>query len=320
MQDGTFWKKFPFRPLPAKVSSNADPDKLEHKLYKLKGKLLASELKRGLKAVEYLRKGASVHPIRPLGPCFVPNSAVAVKFGEEVTDSIANWITKGFAAGPFISPPLEKFRCNSILAVTQPRKVRICINAGNSLNENIDKSKLEKITMTSAKNVSYSILEAGLNSKMGKFDLEDAYKNVPVPINELNLQGFSWLSRYFVELKQMFGTVSSVQNFDIIGNTIKAICLAESTIPCCWVHHQLDDVPYVSKANSSDGKVFETLYRAMCKDLGISLAPECPSFDKAFSDSTQGKVLGIIFDTTTLSWKLPKEKNCQIQKPCGNIS
>ncbi len=271
-----------------------------------------SELKRGLKAVSYLRQGASVHPAKPLGPCIVPNSKVALKYGEEVTDSIANWIHKGFVAGPFISPPLSKFRCNSILAVPQPGKVRICISvslpAGNSLNENIDKSKLEKVKMTSAKNFGFSILEAGRNCKMGKFDLEDAYKNVPVPINELMN---SWLGRYFVELKQMFGTISSVQNFDIIGNTIKSICLAESTIPRRWVHRQLDDVPYVSRANSEDGQKFETLYRDTCKDLGIPLAPECSSFDKAFSNSTQGKVLGIIFDTKTLSWKLPKEKKAK---------
>ncbi len=53
--------------------------------------------------------------------------------------------------------------------------------------------------MTSAKLFSYSILEAGIGCKMGKFNLEDAYKNVPVPINELNHQGFFWFGRYFVE-------------------------------------------------------------------------------------------------------------------------
>ncbi len=144
---------------------------------------------------------------------------------------------------------------------------------------------------------------------MGKFDLEDAYKNVLVPIGELNLQGFSWLGRYFIELKQMFGTVSSVQNFDIIGNTLKAIAMAECNIPRRWVHRQLDDVPYVSRANSPDGTLFEAQNRAICNTIGITLARECPSFDKAFSNSTYGKVLGIIFDTTTLSWRLSDEKN-----------
>jgi hypothetical protein len=184
----------------------------------------------------------------------------------------------------------------------------VSLPAGNSLNENIDKSKLEKVTMSSAKLFSYSILEAGAGCKMGKFDLEDAYKNVPVPISELNLQGFSWLGRYFVELKQMFGTVSSVQNFDVIGNTLKAISLAECKIPRRWVHRQLDDVPYISRANSQDGTSFESIYRKNCKTIGIALAKDCPSFDKAFSNSTHGKVLGIIFDTTSLSWRLSEEK------------
>jgi hypothetical protein len=313
LQEGAFWDKFPSRPLPDRVSSSADPDKLEKRLMDLQDKLLASELSRGLKAVDFLRKGASVHTIKHLGPCQVPNSKVAVKYGEEVTDSIASWVKKGFVAGPFISPPLKNFRCNSILAVPQPGKVRNCINVslptGNSLNENIDKSKLEKVTMTSAKLFSYSILEAGVGCKMGKFDLEDAYKNVPVPIGELNLQGFSWLSKYFMELKQMFGTVSSVQNFDIIGNTLKAISMAECNIPRRWVHRQLDDVPYVSRANSPDGTLFEAQYREICDTIGIALAKECLSFDKAFSNSTYGKVLGIIFDTTTLSWRLSDEKN-----------
>jgi hypothetical protein len=80
----------------------------------------------------------------------VPNSASAVKYGEEVTDSIAScsWISKGFVAGPSRNPTTKKFRSNSILAVAQPGEVRICLNVslpkGNSLNENIDKNKLEK--------------------------------------------------------------------------------------------------------------------------------------------------------------------------------
>jgi hypothetical protein len=124
-----------------------------------------------------------------MGPCSVPNSKNAIKFGSEVTDSIASWITKGFVAGPFKSPPTKNFRSNSILAVAQPDKVRICLNVSlpknQSLNDNISKYKLEKVIMTSAKLFSYSIIEAGSGCEIWKFDFEDAYKNVPAKINEL---------------------------------------------------------------------------------------------------------------------------------------
>ena len=48
---------------------------------------------------------------------------------------------------------------------------------------------------------------------------------------------------------------------------------------------------------------------SVCSQLSFKLAADCPKFDKAFTLSTRGKVLGIVFDTTSLSWALPREKN-----------
>jgi hypothetical protein len=52
----------------------------------------------------------------------VKNSKGALIHGEEVTDTIASWITKKFMAGPFYTPPLPDFRANSILAIPQQNK------------------------------------------------------------------------------------------------------------------------------------------------------------------------------------------------------
>jgi hypothetical protein len=56
---------------------------------------------------------------------------------------------------------------------------------------------------SSAKLFRNTILEAGTGCELWKFDFEDASKHVPAP-NELRFQGFCWLGKYFVELKQMF--------------------------------------------------------------------------------------------------------------------
>jgi hypothetical protein len=42
--------------------------------------------------------------------------------------------------------------------------------------------------------------------------------------------------------------------------------------------------------------------------LTVQLAEPCDKKEKAFENSTYGKVLGVFFDTITLSWCLPKEK------------
>jgi hypothetical protein len=143
---------------------------------------------------------------------------------------------------------------------------------------------------------------------MWKFDYEDAYKNVPAQPKDLRLQGFCWLGAYFIELKQMFGSAASVQNFDVLGNTIKSCCLANCDIPSKLVHRQLDDVPVVAPQNSTWGEQFETEYRKLCEKIGMVLAPDCKKFEKAFSNSFYGKVLGFFFNTKTLTWSLPAEK------------
>ncbi len=92
----------------------------------------------------------------------VKNSKAAYVHGVEVTDSIASWL-KGILGGLFFAPPLANFRSNSILAIHQANKVRICINVSlpkdNSLNWNITKHCLEKIEMTFAKLFSYSVIQ-----------------------------------------------------------------------------------------------------------------------------------------------------------------
>jgi hypothetical protein len=106
----------------------------------------------------------------------------------------------------------------------------------------------------------------------------------------------------------MFGTITSVQNFDILGNTLKSLCQASSSLPKRWIHRQLDDIPFVCKQNCQWGHEFASKYKKICKDIGIVLAPDCATFEKAFSCSKLGKVLGIFFNTEILAWRLPIEK------------
>jgi hypothetical protein len=53
---------------------------------------------------------------------------------------------------------------------------------------------------------------------------------------------------------------------------------------------------------------FTNCYLKNCRELNIPLAEQCKKYEKAFLCSTCGKFLGVFFDTTTFSWKLPDEK------------
>jgi len=79
------------------------------------------------------------------------------------------------------------------MAIPQHDKIRLVLNAslpkGGSFNKNMDDKGPEKISMTSASLFSYEILKAGRGAIMTKFDMTDAYKNVPCKTEDLRLQG-----------------------------------------------------------------------------------------------------------------------------------
>jgi hypothetical protein len=229
-----------------------------------------------------------------------------------VTDNIATWITEGYAAGPFEGPPCANFRVNPLLAVVQPDKVRPVLNVSSphkaSFNYSVDPLETESIKMASAKKYGQHLLDCGHNATMSKHDLVAAYKQIPCKIEDLRLQGFCWLGKYFVETSQIFGAKTSVCNYDILCETLKLLALLESQIPQKLVLRQVDDVPSASPQGSGLCERFSVSYRRLCSELSVELAPNCPNNDKAFENQRRGKVLGVMFDSTDLTWRLSDKK------------
>jgi hypothetical protein len=138
--------------------------------------------------------------------------------------------------------------------------------------------------------------------------MKDAYKNIPAKMEELRLQGFIWLGKFFVELKQTFGALTSVSNFDVLGNTVQTLARAASNLPRNWCQRQLDDNPVVAPAGTGWCESYSEDYEKICETINIKLAEECPKKDKAFKNEQEGKVLGIWFDSKEMKWSLPYEK------------
>jgi hypothetical protein len=307
-----YWDSFPKKGLPAVPSCDVNIPLLEE-LCKAKDSLLCdSERVRAHTCIDNLKNGASSFQKGTLPTCFQKNAPNTLLHGREVSDAIASWLKKGFAAGPFDSPPLQHFRVNPLMAIQQSGKVRPVLNLsapeGMSFNDYVNEIELEKVHMTSAKQFASFLIEAGEGAIFSKYDLVDAYKNVPVKIFDLRLQGFSWLSKFFLETRQIFGAKTAVPNYDIFGNTILTLANVNAKIPRKFLHRALDDVPVVSPKCKNYCEEFDVAYVNTCSDLNVKLADPCKNFEKAFVHSSYGKVLGYFFSSKPLSWKLPDEK------------
>jgi hypothetical protein len=60
-------------------------------------------------------------------------------------------------------------------------------------------------------------------------------------------------------------------------------------------------------------------YRQTAAKLNIQLAADCPDNDKAFTDETWGTILGIIFDSQLMAWRMPAHKVQELLEAAGNF-
>jgi hypothetical protein len=306
------WETFPKKNIPVNPETRINIEELKKIIERNKENLLDHELKRAQRAVAYLEEGAPAHQVRHLKSCLVKNKIPSSEANEAVLETVANWVKEGFVAGPFRQPPLDNFRVNGMIAIIKGQKVRPVLNVsepgGSSFNDNVDKYQVERVTMDNARTFSYTLLEAGKNARIDKTDVKNAFKNVPAKIDDLNLQGFMLNGRFFIELRMIFGACTALANYDILGNTVEKLAVAESRIPRRYVRRAVDDQPTATPAGSRWGECFVNTYKKICQDINIELAEDCENCDKAFTNKTCGKVLGVWFRSSDLTWKLPEEK------------
>ena len=294
------------------MSTKIDVKNINRLVEQLSKKLLPSEISRAFKVIESLKHGAPSYQVNNLPPCMQKNATSTKFYSKEITDTFAFWLKSEFLCGPFDVPPLPRFRVNPVMVIPSDGKVRPVLNVsqptGQSFNDNVNLKAMEKVKMSSARNFGYTLKKCGFDAKFSKFDLKDAYKNIPAPIKDLRLQGFKWLDKYFIETKQIFGARTAVANFDVLGHTIVALACATSNTPKMYVHRHLDDVPVAGPSNTDVCEKFSKTYADVCEKINVKIADPCPFNEKAFLNETFGKVLGIWFDSKDMTWYLPQDK------------
>ena len=318
--DNKFWQNFPHREIPVECNTSVNVSELARIVNSVESSMSRSQKKRASRIIHDLYHGASATQKNEFPPITVANANSAFDNGIYLTDKIASWIKCSFVSGPFEFSPLPGFRSNSLMAIERNGKVRPIINLsspkGRSYNDNINKIKLEKVNMSSAKAFSYMVKENGKGASIWKFDICDAYKLVPAVIEELRLQGFTWLGRSFVETQKIFGGADSVCGFDRLGDTIEVLAVILSKVKPDSVARALDDFVHICKRDSISHGQFASCFKDLCARLNIKLAENCPNFEKAFENTTRGVVLGVGFDTIKGEWYLTKEKVIRLKNRC----
>ena len=322
--DSDFWEKFPKNALPEKATTRINVKVFGKRIDGVRNKMTCTEIRRADRALSDLTIGACSCQLSELPPICSVNAKSAFENGALLTDTIATWVKKGFVAGPFETPPMAGFRANPLATVVRNGKVRPILNMsgpkGCSFNDNVDKTKLERLHMGTAKQFGQALLEAGNNAVFSKFDLQDAYKLMPAKPSDYRLQGFCWLGRYFIETQQGFGGVPSPGNFDRLAKTKDLVVCLENGTPRSQVFRALDDSPCVSRDGSGVVEKFTSGMKNLCEAANIPLAENCQKAEKAFELKKRGVVLGIGFDSSDLTWFLAERKADKVIRRCMDVA
>ena len=127
-----------------------------------------------------------------------------------IDDYLHTELAKGRVAGPFSSPLLPYLHISRFWVIPtkyQPGKWRLILDLsspdGHTVNDGIRKvpftvqyMKIDDID---------GILQLGRGTLLAKFDVESAYRIIPIHLNDRYLLGVQWQANYFVDMALFFG-------------------------------------------------------------------------------------------------------------------
>jgi hypothetical protein len=244
------------------------------------------------------------------------NAKNAYVNGRQVSDAIAAWVNLGYAYGPVLEEDVPAHaKVNGILTRTKPNgSVRIILNLsapkGFSVNDGINNDDFPA-TMSSTEAWLRVLNAQGKGCNIMKVDFADAYKHIPVKLQDTDLQWFEWGGRYFKELCLIFGASSSAGIFDATAKVFLQIVCAITKFPRQQICQHLDDI--CAAAADGDRSLWEldAQFQATAAEIGVKLASRDDP-DKSFAPCKRGVVFGVDYDTDNWCWSIPDEKRARL--------
>lgn len=214
-------------------------------------------------------------------------------------------------AGPFDSPPLHPLEISSFGVIPKkgkPGKWRLIVDLssplGFSVNDGIgpESWSLQYIKLD---DIVTMVSTLGKGALLAKFDVESAFRNIPVHPSHRHLLGMKWRSKYYIDLVPPFGLRSARGIFNSVADMVEWILKTNYAIR--ELLHYLDDFITAGPANSLSYAHRLNTAISVVSELGLPLHPQ-----KCIGPATCLVVLGIEIDTVAEIARLPADKYAAI--------
>ncbi|XP_034562822.1 uncharacterized protein LOC117829305 [Notolabrus celidotus] len=248
------------------------------------------------------------------------NLQSALREPEVVDVLLAREVEKGYMLGPFSNSPFSVFRISPIGVATRKysRKKRLIVDLSAPRNSSVP--SINSLIPPEPFSLSYATVDnavtmirtAGVGAWLGKADITDAFKVLPLHPSQWHLFGVKWRSRFYFSVKLTFGCRSSPHIFDTLSEALCCILYNGCRLP--FVLHLLDDFLVVDFPSSPPARSI-SLLKDLFRELGVPLSQE-----KTVGPSTRLEFLGITLDSVLMQASLPLDKLSRIREALSSYS
>ena len=196
-----------------------------------------------------------------------------------------------------------------VIPKSQPGRWRLIVDLshpkGASVNDGIE-SELCSLSYTSVDAAVRIITAMGPGVRLAKFDIESAYRLIPVHPDDRPLLGMMWRDKFYVDTALPFGLRSAPKIFNAVADALQWI-MERNGVP--ELLHYLDDFLIFGGTESLECQQALEKALQLCLKLGVPVAKS-----KTEGPATNITFLGIELDTTAMIVRLPREKLHRLQR------
>lgn len=249
--------------------------------------------------------GFQLQYMGPRRPRHANNLQSAKQHPTIINQKISKELSLQRIGGPFKQPPFPTLQISPIGLV--PKKdgdYRLIHHLSypdqDSINFYLDPIACS-VHYSSIDDAAAMIASLGQNTLLAKSDIKSAFRLLPVAISDFDLLGFQFQGSFYFDKMLPFGASISCALWEKFATALHWLTQNTSRNPN--ILHYLDDFLFAGKANSHQCQNTLVIFQNICQDLGVPIAQ-----DKTTNPATIITYLGIEFNTTVMSMKLPQDK------------
>eukprot|EP00111_Clytia_hemisphaerica_P003593 TCONS_00010247-protein len=228
-----------------------------------------------------------------------------------IDDYLEMELKQGTMLGPYKDPPYDQCQINRFGVIPKSDgKFRMITDLsfplGESVNDGISKEN-STVSYTGLTAAVKKILALGKGCLLAKFDIQRAYRMIPLQEDERNLVVIKWKDYYFVDLALPFGARSAPRIFTRFSDVLEWIFLQKG--PVKHMQHSLDDFLVLGLSQSNDCQKGLENSLGLCQELGVPIEHR-----KTIYPTTRLVFLGMEIDTEKMEMRIPEEKLDKIRQ------